>query len=201
MVGSWLVRNYLVVGAPVLTSEFGRQLWNANNARTFSHYPSGSIDHSAAEAFAAFTPAEWQELEAVSVNEIRESDWFFSKALAYIRTHPLETIRGAGRKIVAGFSWRFSPARETLVQTVYLVSYAPISILGALGMALTWRRWREHSLIYLLFLTFAAVTGVFWAHTSHRSYLDVYLIVFSADLLHRLGPRLFAVVKEGSVES
>jgi len=37
----------------------------------------------------------------------------------------------------------------------------------------------------LLFLTFTAVTAVFWAHTSHRSYLDVYWIVFAAYVLNR----------------
>jgi hypothetical protein len=46
-----------------------------------------------------------------------------------------------------------------------------------------WRRrahWREDSVIYLLFATFMLVTAVFWAHTSHRAYLDVYWIVFAA---------------------
>jgi hypothetical protein len=35
-------------------------------------------------------------------------------------------------------------------------------------------------LIYLLFITVLAVTAAFWAHTSHRSHMDVYLIVFAA---------------------
>jgi hypothetical protein len=47
-------------------------------------------------------------------------------------------------------------------------------------MVLTRHRWRELGPIYLQFLCFAAVTAVFWAHTSHRVYLDVYLIVFAA---------------------
>ena len=74
----------------------------------------------------------------------------------------------------------------------YLASYGPVSLLGALGMALTWRRWREHSLIYLLFLSFAGVTAVFWAHTSHRSYLDVYSVVFTSYVLQVVYRRLFA---------
>jgi hypothetical protein len=81
---------------------------------------------------------------------------------------------------LAGFSWRFNPAREPLVQIVYLLSYGPISILAVIGMVLTKQRWRELGPIYLQFLCFAAVTAVFWAHTSHRVYLDVYLIVFAA---------------------
>ena len=38
-------------------------------------------------------------------------------------------------------------------------------------------------LLYLLFVTCIANTAVFWAHTSHRSYLDVYLIVYSASVI------------------
>jgi hypothetical protein len=172
-----------------LTSEFGRQLWNGNNSKTFSHYPRESIDRSAEEAFDAFTAADRRELESLGGNEIGESRWFQRKGIAYIEAHPGQTIRAAGRKIEAAFSWRFNPAREPLVQVVYLVSYTPILVLGVVGMALSWRRWKELSLIYLLFLTFAAVTAVFFAHTSHRSYLDVYLIVFSAHAIHQAARR------------
>jgi hypothetical protein len=171
-----------------LTSELGRQLWIGNNANTFTHYPSGSIDLSAAEALAAVTPAEQHELETLPADEVRQSDWFLNKALDYIRAHPLGTIRAASRKMMAGFSWRFNPAREPYVQLVYFVSYTPILILGMLGMMFTWRQWREHGLIYLLFLAFTGVTAVFWAHTSHRSYLDVYWIVFAAYALNHLFP-------------
>ena len=186
LVGSWLVRNYFVVGAPVLTSEFGRQVWNANNAKTFSHYPSQSIDRSENEAFTALTPADRRELDGLSGNEIGESNWFLRKGIDYIKANPAATLVGAVRKVAAGFSWRFNPVRERLVQAAYLASYGPISILGVLGMLMTWRQWREHMLIYLVFVTFAMVTAAFWAHTSHRSYLDIYWIVFAAYTLSRL---------------
>jgi len=188
-VGPWLVRNAFVIGSPVLTSELGRQLWNGNNARTFSRYPGESIDRSADEAFNAFTAQDWRELDSLQGNEIAESDWFLKKGTAYIEAHPAATLRAAGRKLEAAFSWRFNPVREPLVQVVYLVSYMPILVVGALGMALSWRRWKELSLIYLLFLSFAAVTAVFFAHTSHRSYLDVYLIVFSAHAIRQAAGR------------
>lgn len=182
-VGSWLLRNYLVVGTPVLSSELGLYLWLGNNRVTFTHYPVESIDETARPAFAALTPAEQAQLNAISTSEVREDRWLLKKGIAYIRTHPFEILRGMGRKIAAGFSWNFNPRRPPLVQMMYLLSYGPILILGAIGMLLTHDRWKEHSLIYLLFLSFALVTAVFWAHTSHRSYLDVYLIVFSAYVL------------------
>ena len=45
---------------------------------------------------------------------------------------------------------------------------------------------REVILIAMLFIAFMCVTAVFWAHTAHRSYLDVYLIVFAASVVERL---------------
>jgi hypothetical protein len=107
-------------------------------------------------------------------------------ALAYVEADPGAALTGALRKIAAGFSWVMSPRREPLVQRIYFLSYAPISILGLLGMVLARRAWRVHSLIYLQFLAFVAVSAIFWAHTSHRTYLDVYLIVFSVFAAERL---------------
>jgi len=40
-------------------------------------------------------------------------------------------------------------------------------------------------MIYGVFLTFLAVTAAFFGHTSHRAYLDVYLIAFAAGTLSR----------------
>jgi hypothetical protein len=42
--------------------------------------------------------------------------------------------------------------------------------------------------IHLLFLSFIAVTAVFYAQTSHRSFLDVYWIVFAASVLVAVFP-------------
>jgi hypothetical protein len=41
--------------------------------------------------------------------------------------------------------------------------------------------------VYVLFATFILVTAAFWAHTSHRVYLDVYWIVFAAGALAEEG--------------
>jgi hypothetical protein len=59
-------------------------------------------------------------------------------------------------------------------------------ILGLWGMWGCRRHWREHSIFYAQFVSFAAVTAVFFGATSYRAYLDVYLIVFAAGLLAAL---------------
>jgi 4-amino-4-deoxy-L-arabinose transferase-like glycosyltransferase len=179
-VGAWMARNYIVIGRPALTSELGIEFWRAHNSDTFTRYPAQSIDRSNAIAFAALTPSEKHGIEALSGNELARSDWFLQKGLAYVRADPGAALIGALRKVAAGFSWTLNPRRARSVQMIYLLSYGPISILGLLGMVLSRRAWRVHSLIYLQFLAFIAVSAVFWAHTSHRVYLDVYLIVFSS---------------------
>ena len=185
-VGAWVGRNDIVFGRPILTSEAGYQFWMAHNPQTFSRYPEESIDRSSEVAFDALTSAERQGIEALSGNELAQSDWFLQRGLAYVEENPGMALTGALRKIAAGFSWVISPRREPLVQMTYFLSYAPISILGLLGMVLARRDWRVHSLIYLQFLAFIAVSAIFWAHTSHRAYLDVYLIVFSVFASERL---------------
>jgi hypothetical protein len=51
-----------------------------------------------------------------------------------------------------------------------------------------WRSsWRERSLVWLQFAGFVVVTAVFWAHTSHRAYLDIYLMVFAAPVILAAG--------------
>ena len=76
------------------------------------------------------------------------------------------------RKLIAGFSWKLNPLREHVAKWSYAAFYAPGSVLGLAEMFLARRR-RETLLIAMAFVSFMGVTAVFWAHTSHRSYLDV----------------------------
>lgn len=191
VVGCWLARNAAVVGAPVLTSQAGRMLWTANNAVTFRHYPRESIDASQAEALHRLTPAQAAALRSLQADELGQQRWFERQAEEYIRRHPVETARGMAVKVAAGFSPVMSPRKQGAVQWLYLASYGPALLLGTAGMWRSRRHWREHLLIYLLFAAFAAVSALFWAHTSHRTYLDVYLILFAAPLITQVPrPRL-----------
>jgi hypothetical protein len=87
------------------------------------------------------------------------------------------------RKNAAAFYWLPSPRHGMITDLINVFSYGPVMLLGLWGMARRRALWRDDSLIYLLFATFMLVTAVFWAHTSHRVYLDVYWIVFGAGAL------------------
>lgn len=185
MVGPWLIRTYRLTGAAVLSSQTGSALWKGNNPQTFSAYPSSSIDISTGNAWTALPEADKAGVERLGGDEIKESNWYARRALGFMRAHPWITIEGGFRKLEAAFSWRLNPVREPLAQASYAVFYAPISILGLFGLFLG-RRNPGVILIGMLFIAFMAVTAVFWAHTSHRSYLDVYLIVLAASVIDRL---------------
>ncbi len=182
-IAPWLWRNYLLTGVPVLSTEAGEELWNGNNGFLFRHYPQESSDLSKYDALDALTPQDRNEIDSLSGNEELVNQWFLHRALAYMRQHPLETAWDDCRKIVAGFYFLPSPRRGKFEDLVYALSYSPVMLLGLWGM---WRRracWRTDSLVYLLFGTFTFITALFWAHTSHGSYLDVYWIVFGAGAL------------------
>ena len=184
IVGGWVVRNDILVGAPILSSEAGAQLWMAHNPYTFSRYPEHSIDESSALARAAFTPQEQQELRRLG--ELERDRWFRRKALAYMADRPLDGVAHAWRKLAAGFSWTFNPGHSRGVQLVYFVSYGFALITGLFGLlVLRGGSSRDRWLIYLHYIAFAGCTALYWAHTSHRTYLDVYLIVFGAFTLDR----------------
>jgi len=186
VVSPWLVRSYWLTGSPVLTSQTGFFLWDGNNPYTFSHYPHESIDRSQAVAFEALTPQEKGEIKALRPNEAAVDRWFWQKGVEYIREHPLQTFSNGIRKLEAAFGWLPSPRKGFLPDLVHAASYGPVMVLGMWGMWAARRHWREHMIIYLLFLSFIAVTVVFFGHTSYRSYLDVYWIVFSAGALATL---------------
>ena len=79
------------------------------------------------------------------------------------------------------------------VEIALALSYGPVLALAILGGILARRQVDLLAPIYLLALSFALVTAVFWAHTSHRSYLDVYMQVL-APYTHRIEQAIAADV-------
>lgn len=188
-IGPWLYQTYRVTGVPIVSSETGRALWIGNNPDTFSHYPATSIDRSTNVAFANLSAADRAELAGRAHDEIATSSWYAHRALEFMRANPGLVVKGAFRKVQAGFSWGLNPHRELLAEAAYSIGYAPIALLGILGMVLARKR-PGTILIALLFLAFIVVTAIFWANTSHRSYLDVYWIVFAASVIERIWAHL-----------
>lgn len=182
-ISPWIWRSYRLTGSPVLSTETGMQLWTGNNGFLFTHYPQESSDISKQEALDALTEQDKRELGQVADNEALTDRWFLHRGLRYIRTHPWITVRDDFRKLGAVFG-PLPAARHSLgLNLVHAFSYGPVMLFGLWGMWQRRHHWRDDSLIYALFLSFALVTAIFFGDTSHRTYLDVYWIVFAAGVL------------------
>jgi 4-amino-4-deoxy-L-arabinose transferase-like glycosyltransferase len=177
LTGGWMLRNAVVVGAPVLNTESGEALFYGNNPFTFSHFPERSIDDTAAE-FHRLPAAHLERYEAVSGQELARDRLLGQWAVEYVAAHPLDTAVGALRKLWVVAAAELSPARGPVVQWGYRGVFL---IVHALALLAAWRaRGREHRLIFLLVLAFAVTTAIFWAHTSHKSFLDPILFIYAA---------------------
>ncbi len=176
----WLARSYHLTGSPQLTTQAGFFLWLGNNEHTFSRYPHDSIDRSQEIALAASTDRDRAEQAALRNDELAIDRWYRDKALAFILAHPIETIRSAAYKVASVFCWLPSPRHGFWSNLIVAASYGPIMLLAIAGMWMARREWRDHLAVYVQFATFAAVTAAYFGHTSYRSYLDVFLIVFAA---------------------
>lgn len=183
-VSPWLAYTYRVTGTPALTTDSGYLLWQGNNPGVFAYYPAESIDRSVFEEFSRLPRNDQAQIDRYSSDPATISERYKRRAIEFMREDPWRTAQYAARKLTAAFSWTFNPYRGQLAQWAYAASYVPVMLLGIAGMVLTRRR-PETMLIAMLYLAFIGVSAVFFAHTSHRSYLDIYWIVFAAEMLRQ----------------
>ena len=189
LLGGWMIRNALVVGAPVLTTEAGLSLWVANHPETMAHLPDRSIDLVTRIAWQKLTDHERAAIEELSDSPVAQDRYFKELALDYVRDHPAEFIRSAAAKAATSVGGWLSPAREWPVQLAYLALFAPLNALAVVGW---WRARRDlpaHALVGLLAASLMLTTTIFWAHTSHRSVLHVFKMVYAASLVAPLTRR------------
>ena len=182
-VAPWIIRNTVLMGAPVLTTEAGFELWNGNNAMLFDYYPMQSVDVSISADADAMEKLNPSELPPQGSSDVAVDRWFRDRALDYMRAHPWLTVTNAFRKIGAAFDWLPTPRRSRAQAVLHFVSFGPAMLLGLWGMWLRRRQWRDDSLVYLLFAQFLLVTAIYFGQTNHRVFLDVYFIVFAAGVV------------------
>ena len=186
-IAPWLIRNYYKIGVPVLTSQTGRFLWVAHNPSTFMAYPLLSIDDSEIIAWTQLSEEERASIE--SMGEVEQSDYFWEKGRDFVLGDPRLAIKQSFEKIWVGFSWNLSPHADGMKQIGYFLSYFPILVLGIFGVILSLGRRKDMIIIYLLFINFMIGTALFWAHTSHRMFLEIYLMIFAASAISWLWAR------------
>ncbi|MDP2390720.1 MAG: hypothetical protein Q8N52_10385, partial [Acidobacteriota bacterium] len=181
--GAWVGRNWTMVGAPVLTTEAGESLWLANHPATAEFLPERSVDE-LSEVANERLPDDRERLLDSLDSEVATDRLLARWAIEYMWANPGQTLTNMGSKIAAAFSGQLSPARGGWVQLGYAAFIVPLHALALIG----WWRTRGrpdlahhgHLLVCFLFAAFAMTTAVFWAHTSHKSTLHMFLGVYAA---------------------
>jgi 4-amino-4-deoxy-L-arabinose transferase-like glycosyltransferase len=183
LVGGWMMRNWQVVGAPVLTTESGEHLWVANSPATFTYFPERSIDLTIDDLDPQLPQETRTMLEHFPGNEAQRDAFVRQWGVDYMVENPGRTAIGAARKIWVAAGAQLSPAHHPLLQWGYAAVFLPIHLLAAWTLVRTRRAATMHSLTWLLLLSFVVTTAAYWAHTSHKSYLDAVLFVYAAAAL------------------
>lgn len=191
IVGLWTLHTTAVSGEPVVVAGLGSRLWQANNAYIDEcGYPDVTIDRCVLgfepSTLNAFTATELQTMTSLSQKELDRH--FLQKGLANLFSAPLETIRRAAVKLYAAWSPLYNPTFDvhmnrvsTLKEVIYTASYVFLVAFAALGVYLT-RRTAASALILIafLFIAFSAYSAMLWAHSGHKLFLMVYIILFAA---------------------
>lgn len=181
LVGPWLVRNVYVIGAPVLTTETGHSLWKGHNEFAMTVYPGRTLDQIDDLLVARLDPELQQRLEQPG-QDLRNDRELAGLGLAYIREHPLESLRNAALRTFYAFFGGLMPYRSWPIQLGYAVIFLPLTMLAILGL---WRAGpgASHVLMRLAFVSLMLTSAVFWAYTSHRSYLHAFEFIYAASVL------------------
>lgn len=179
----WLIRARDLTGAYGFGTEFGAALYAGNHALTFSHYPEGSIDESRNLIFASHSSQELAELATLGTDEVAVSRWYRERGMAAILADPSMFLAGALRKLGAAFGPLPSPRKGLPATLAYVASWVPVLLLGLVGLWQSRNNWRRDLIFYAHIASFAVISGVLWGHTSHRSYLDIYLMIFASSTL------------------
>lgn len=189
----WVERTHRITGAAGLGTESGQFLYAAQHPLTFSAYPVGTFDQTRENVFAALPPAD--KVELGRLDEAGKDRWYRARALAAMEENPGRVITGGLRKLWAAFGPLPVPRHGLATDLAYAAGWVPFLALAAAGAFTRRRHWREDALLWWHFVSFAALTAVFWAQTSHRSYLDPYVAVFAAIALATLLPRALGRVR------
>ena len=190
-----MIHNYFVHGKAVFKIGSGVQLWTAHNPDTLSYYPWSTLCMSTQKALTKISKEDRNKLEKMTVFE--QNNEFTKRALDFAFENPFLEMKFVAVKIFAGFSPMLSPTSENFFKRMfYTLSYTPVLLFGIIGIYLGRGKRKEHFIFYFMFLSFALVSAIAWAHTTYRLYLDVYLIIFASYSFLKFFPKGNIILKK-----
>jgi len=174
----WLVRNWILVGQPVLSYHFAGQYFYTSNGPGIEmekdgyYSPKGIDGGLLGEAYATRPP--WQK-----------EGYLFSYTLNYIVNHPGETLQRVLTKAIN--MWQPTFAGSSLRNWLFLgIPYCAEMLFCLAGLWIAWRQRLPCPAVLIPLLFFFVVHLVFWGEIRNRQYLTPLLFVFGGLALDRL---------------
>ena len=187
LIGGWALRNERLIGAPVLSTESGLSLWIANNPLTMTVLPQQSVDLIEEPAFAALSVEQQQAILSLERNPAAQNAYYFRLGRDYMVAHPGATAAGMQKALIGSIGMA-TPARDWPTQLGDAGLFLPLNALALTGLWRARRLGGGHAVVMLLVMSFVLTTAVFWSHTSHRSFLNVFEVVYASSVIAKARP-------------
>ncbi len=142
------------------------------------------------------TRQDWLQEEVATISEVDLDRRQFQAGLAFIRQQPKEWLALMSEKAV-GFLW-FRQGIGALYDAKWTAYYRPLYvillILTIAGLAISTRRWRQYSLLYLLFVFYTAIHVFYNVQTRFRWEIEPFFLIFAALCLVEVYDRVSSAV-------
>lgn len=184
----WTVRNYIVFHQFVLIKgTSGLNLWQGNNPYIAEGWRTAAYPEQR-------VPDEERVAYLSSLNEVEYSNVLQKEAVDFIADNPDKFFGHTLRRIYLFWTIGFREKDGAGGQTVLLVSsviFWGLKILTVLGIVLSWKRWRETSLLLFLFAAFPVPYYITITDTYRYRFpiegLVLVFVAYSISYLPRLG--------------
>lgn len=186
-ISPWLMRNYMVLKEPVITSYYGSYtLWLGNNELTHQYLSKGIAAH--IEDYIYLEKIDDKDLTSFEkMNELEKGKWLTEKAVDFIKNNPAEFLENALLKFVGLWTWKKEPnpldssAENKWKPFLYKVVTVPLFFLSGLGFLILCRREKRLAILFLaLFLAYSIPFMVYISAIRMRMPFDILLIILSS---------------------
>ncbi len=185
VIAPWTARNIKTLDALVIvTDNSGFNLWLGNNPNA-----TGGLYTEDGRHIAAAMPNELRVAAAAAETSPRRDRIFKYEALDWILENPGGFVDLVPKRLRA--LWFFDPYMPASHETMRTAVYLALMVPALVGVALASRRFREHALFYLFYLTMTFVYSFYFGQARFRYAIDWTFILFAsyafARVLRRLG--------------
>jgi 4-amino-4-deoxy-L-arabinose transferase-like glycosyltransferase len=188
----WMIRNFQVLGTPVLNTNGGFNLYLGNNPNASGMYMS-----------IAETPrgSSWNDLR--KSGEVQASDTLKREAVEWISSNPTEFVRLAVRKLL--FFWtpplhegKSSPSQaERAVRVGWAIQFFVLAAAAAGSVCFKSLRNRHTAILWLAIASYTAVHMLFYVIFRYREPIFPFVCILAAMCIEQLFARVFTRAGNG----